>query len=43
MVRIMVKGKSYTNWKAPKGEYRKIYKNKLGKEYIFVKGKKKYL
>jgi len=38
MVRIRFKGKPYTN---VMGEFRRIYKNKDGKEYIIWKNKRK--
>jgi len=40
MARIRVKGILYTN---VKGEWRKIYKNKAGKEYIIFRKKRIYL
>ena len=43
MTIIYIKGKQYTNQHpVPKGEYRKIYKDKKGK-YIILKGNKKRL
>ena len=40
MVRIRVKGVPYTN---TSGLWRKVYKTKGKKEYIILKGKKKFL
>ena len=40
MVRIQLKGKPYTN---VYGDFRRIYKDKNGKEYIILNTKKRYL